>query len=228
MSVEKDIPRRIHGQRISRDELVSEARAELERVGVTSQLRAEYISSLATVVVRNPNPLFAPHQPKVRDSNLAIRSWADAYRLSAQFLDENKLTLTRSTADVELPEMKGVSVSSLSGEPVKFEFRDLLSSSRVESDPGHEFRDRVDIPLKPKAQTSSVSSEIAPPDLQEDSIEAPPQKKPSLSRKGTPKKGSPGRRSRGRLPPKKSPTSTAILDTGDQDSPASFQEDDND
>jgi hypothetical protein len=222
MSLEKDLPSRVHGQRISRDDLVTETRAELNRVGVTSHLRAQYISSVATVVVENPNPLFAPHQPKVQVLNLEIRSWADAYRLAAQFLDENKLQLTRTTADVELPRMKGVSVSSVSGGSFEHEFRDLLA----QSDPGHEFSDRASVQVKPRARTSSASSEVAPPDLQEESIEGLPEKKASTSRKGTPKKGSPGRRSRIRVA-KRSPK-TAQAELAEQDSSASLREDDGD
>jgi hypothetical protein len=129
----------VHGQRISRAELVVESRAELEQSGAANFLRGEYISEVCKLVVNNPEPLFAPHQPQVRASRLTHPHWANAYELVAKFLIDNKLELTQATADREFPAIKGRRSAAHGALPLDAQIRDLMASS----DHSQDFSDRV-------------------------------------------------------------------------------------
>jgi hypothetical protein len=61
----RGLPSHVHGQRISYADLVREAREQLATHGVRNNLRAELISKLAAVVVKDDRPLLAQQRPDV-------------------------------------------------------------------------------------------------------------------------------------------------------------------
>jgi hypothetical protein len=190
MEAPKELPSRVHGQRISRPELVLESRAYLERAGVANNLRAEFISHVARLVVKNPNPLFAQHQPATAESQLTALYWADAYDLVARFLSDNKLAFTRGTADTELPAFVGrlgYSTSGPSSEP--HQLQDLVSSS----DGGKDFPERVT-----KHAKKAKAKKAPPPPAADADQEAPVKSSPA---KASPKKKSSPRKIRKRKSP---------------------------
>jgi hypothetical protein len=84
----------------------------LDSAGVNNSLRAEFIAELAPLVSGNPAPIFCQQQSKVRP--FQNKFWEAAHRLVAEYLSENRLTLTVATASREFPAFPDGHVSSSS------------------------------------------------------------------------------------------------------------------
>jgi hypothetical protein len=159
----KSLPSQVRGQRISREELIREAREELDTSGVNHFLRAEYLSELATVVVGNDAPILCQKQPKVR--RIPDKYWDAAHRLVAEFLIENGLTLTHKTATVEFPSFPNGHISASSSSA---QFQDLTQARDDEA-----FADRVNR----QASAPNVAAEPPPPPPEK--TEVSPKKSPA-------------------------------------------------
>jgi hypothetical protein len=82
--------------------LVQESKAALANLGANNQLRAEFISELAKVVVQDDQPILCQQRPKVRP--VQDKYWKYAFTLARDYLRENDLKLTDETAAVEFPD----------------------------------------------------------------------------------------------------------------------------
>jgi hypothetical protein len=92
------------GQRISTQELITEAQQRLEECGVSNHQRAFFVRLSAEAVVGNKNPLFAQQQPK-KPKSAQNEYWTEAYAIVLQFLKENDLTFTLETILIERPDV---------------------------------------------------------------------------------------------------------------------------
>ena len=91
--------RRLRGQRISREELIEESRKTLEEAGVANNARAKFIKEVSKEVVGSRDPLYAQLQPKIIQHD--SQAWIKAFALMFQYLNDNNLTETVSTIEVE-------------------------------------------------------------------------------------------------------------------------------
>jgi hypothetical protein len=159
----KSLPSQVRGQRISREELIREARDELDTSGVNHFLRAEYLWELASVVVGNDAPILCQKQPKVRD--IPDKYWNTAHRLVAEYLVENGLTLTQKTATVEF---RSFPDGHLSASSSSAQFQDLTQARDEEP-----FADRVN---KHASEQNSAAEPLPPPP---EKTEVSPKKSPA-------------------------------------------------
>jgi hypothetical protein len=132
----RDLPPRVRGQRISQQSLIDESRAALKELGANHQLRAEFISELAQVVVQDDQPLLCQQRPKVRP--VQDKFWKYAFNLVRDYLNENNLRLTGQTATVEFPDFVN-QYSGLTSQSSAEGFQHVL-----EHQDDQRFADRVD------------------------------------------------------------------------------------
>jgi hypothetical protein len=204
---QKSLPSQVRGQRISRDELIKEARDELDTSGVNRFLRAEYLSELATVVVGNNAPILCQKQPKVRQ--IPDRYWEAAHRLVAAYLIENGLTLTQKTATVEFSDFPDGHLSASSSAAQLQDFA-LARDDQP-------FSDRVN----QHASGQNSAAEPPPPEKADVSPKKSPaargKKKAAADGDKTPK-GQAARRAKPKVPPAKGKSLKPSPSKGDDDS----------
>jgi hypothetical protein len=214
----KVLPSQVRGQRISREELIAEARAMLDNAGVNNSLRAEFIAELAPLVVGNRAPILCQQQPKVRP--FQDRFWEAAHRLVADYLLENRLAHTIRTASVEFPAFPEGHISASSSSA---QLQDFAQPRDEEC-----FSDRVakqSAARKPPEAAPAPAS--APPPAPEKAAESP-KKAPAAPRAARKKVGADGdkaakvqtaRRAKGKAPPAKAKAhgddDSASLNEGD-------------
>jgi hypothetical protein len=205
----KVLPSQVRGQRISREELIAEARAELDSSGVNNSLRAEFIAELAPYVSHNPTPILCQQQPKVRP--FPDRFWEAAHQLVADYLFENRLELTVKTASVEFAAFpKGhITASSSSAQ-----LSDLAQPRDEEC-----FSDRVK--KQGEARKLPPPPEPAAPPPPEESPKKSPAPRPARKKAAAdgdkPGKTPPARRGKGKAPPAKGKGTTANASSGHGD-----------
>jgi hypothetical protein len=156
------ISQKCRGQRISTQELITEAQQRLEECGVSNHQRAFFVRLTAEVLVGNRNPLFAQQQPK-KPKSVQNASWVQAYAIALQFLKELDLKLTLETILIERPDVPAGD-RSLTGNTLKRLVQISQSSSNAS------FGERVDKAGKTgpsagkrQAAASSASKPKAPP-----------------------------------------------------------------
>jgi hypothetical protein len=98
------IVERVRGQRISPREVISEAQEKLLQSGCLNCLRAKYISLLASAVAASDSPIFFQQRANIRKCHPP--AWLAAYTLVFQYLDDNRLDLTRATSLTECPDLE--------------------------------------------------------------------------------------------------------------------------
>jgi hypothetical protein len=98
------VSQKCRGQRISTQELITEAQQRLEECGVSNHQRAFFVRLTAEVLVGNRNPLFAQQQPK-KPKSVQNVYWVQAYAIALQFLKELDLKLTLETILIERPDV---------------------------------------------------------------------------------------------------------------------------
>lgn len=91
--------RQVRGQRISRSDLIKEARGVLKEAGVGNNSRAKYIRMISEEVVGSDKPIFCQLQPNLKPHE--SQAWLSAFALVFQYLAENKLVETRHTIETE-------------------------------------------------------------------------------------------------------------------------------
>lgn len=89
----------LRGQRISRQELISESQEVLQNAGVGNHSRAQFLVEVSREVVGSENPLFCQLQPKIHSHE--SDSWIHAFSLVFQYLTEHKLQSTLSAVEAE-------------------------------------------------------------------------------------------------------------------------------
>jgi hypothetical protein len=141
--------------------LIDESRAALKDLGANHALRAEFISELASVVVKDDQPVLCQQRPKVR--KVQDKFWKYAFGLVRDYLAENDLKLTEQTATVEFPEFAN-QYSGLTSQSSSERLQEVLEqqeevrfADRVE---GH-FTDRK--PANPKADAPPPPAPANPP-----------------------------------------------------------------
>jgi hypothetical protein len=219
----KVLPPQVRGQRISHPDLVKEARAVLADLGVNNLLRAEFITELAQGVVADKQPILCQQRPKVRP--VPDKFWRYAFVLVRDYLDENQLSLTQQTADVEFPDFAN-QYTGLTGTSSSERLQQVLE---LQSD--HSFADRVDEQLSGKKETEPVPSgaqtgkrggpEPTPPRSSKRRATAADPEKPAAKGKGR-GKGSKAplktKTAKGKAPAAKEPPPPAPIDDADDSS----------
>jgi hypothetical protein len=132
---QRPLPPQVRGQRISQAELLEEARAALDELGVNNLLEAEYISELAKAVVKDRQPILCQQRPKVRP--VQDKFWNYAYTLVGDYLAEMNLALTQQAAEIEFPAFASES-AGLTGASSAERIAEVLD---LQSD--HSFADRA-------------------------------------------------------------------------------------
>jgi hypothetical protein len=173
---------RLRGQRISRPELIQESREVIKKAGVEDHSRALLLSRLGIEVLASSNPAFAQLRPRtlVRDSP----QWKTAYAIVFQYLTEQRLTITISTASTE-----GVSPPAISAQSSST--ADERLTDLIESAPPKRTIQKgvVSIPKQPSVeplkQQSTVPPVVEKPEKTEEKVaQEAPKRKGQAQRKG--------------------------------------------
>jgi hypothetical protein len=88
-------------RRLSEAELIEESHAVLTAGGVRNHLRARFVRELSEAVVGNPSPLLHHLQAKFLPAKGI--AWKRAFQIVFQFLEDNSLSSTQKTFEIESP-----------------------------------------------------------------------------------------------------------------------------